>query len=198
MPHRSPESYPASGDVPGFPFPEPGVAYCPDSFPDVAESLRAINLVAGADENMGFLEGVAVVDDSGRLFLGLLAECSEHAVNHGLSVVSFDIDLTLVTPDDAGESAGGVVPVGTLSVLREMGYIVGTCSDRLVTDQRQLMGDMGFEPDFCVPKSMLGPARAMLPGPSHIHVGDDPTRDRDIALRAGWEHRWPAEAVPQA
>ena len=26
---------------------------------------------------------------------------------------------------------------------------------------------------------------------THLHIGDDGRRDREIALRSGWEHQWP-------
>ena len=80
-----------------------------------------------------------------------------------------------------------------LAELRAQGYIVGTCSDREPADQLETMRALGFTPDFCIPKEMLGTAGELLDGARLIHVGDDEERDRRIAQENGWTHLWPHE-----
>lgn len=116
-----------------------------------------------------------------------------------LPVWSFDIDLTLVMPEDE-PGAGGTIPVQRLTSLQR-NAVVGICSDREPSNQRYNMADMGFNPDFCIPKEMLHTLPSLLPDAAIIHVGDDPRRDRDVAAACSVPHRWPAEAfncAPQA
>lgn len=58
---------------------------------------------------------------------------TEHAVNHGMKVVSFD--LTLRTSEDHKEQATLIDPEA-INALQRLGYIVSTCSEREPTDQR--------------------------------------------------------------
>ena len=112
-------------------------------------------------------------------------------------VWSFDIDLTIAMPEDEDGCRGTVSP-NLLRELKASGAIVGTCSDREPSEQRALMRSLGFDPDFCIPKEMLAMAAALLPNRRRIHVGDDPARDRAVAERSAFEHRWPHEVAAPA
>ena len=115
---------------------------------------------------------------------------AELTVNHAMGVISFDIDLTLRTGDDHEDNTILIDPE-KISELQRIGYIVGTCSDREPSDQRQTLNALGQQPHFCIPKEMLTWARDLIPAETHLHIGDDDRRDREIALRSGWEHQWP-------
>lgn len=105
-------------------------------------------------------------------------------------VWSFDIDLTLRMPDDH-PGCRGPIPINRLVRLQRQGAIVGTCSDREPSEQRSAMTSQGFTPDFCIPKEMLPHLASLGPAAVLTHVGDDPRRDRDVAVMSGWRHRWP-------
>ena len=113
--------------------------------------------------------------------------------NWRLAIWSFDIDLTLAMPEDE-PGCRGFIPISRLHHLRGCGAIVGTCSDREPSNQRNTMQDLGFSPDFCIPKEMLSTLRRLFPDAKLIHVGDDAQRDRQIAQECGVEHRWPTAA----
>ncbi len=106
-------------------------------------------------------------------------------------VWSFDIDLTLQMPEDE-PGCRGPIPVSRLARLQRQGAIVGTCSDREPSDQRTAMQALDFEPDFCIPKEMLHHLAKLMPDAGLTHVGDDDRRDREIAFKSGWTHRWPS------
>ena len=106
--------------------------------------------------------------------------------------MSFDIDLTLFTSQQDEEGLGLIDPA-EISRLQRLGYIVGACSDREPSDQLSLLETLEQEPHFAIPKEMLEWAKRRLPGSLHLHVGDDPQRDRAIALAAGWTYQTPAE-----
>ena len=99
-----------------------------------------------------------------------------------MSVYSFDIDLTLQLPEDTANEHGAV-PIRYLRHLQTTGHIVGTCSDREPSNQRDAMQRLGFSPDFCIPKELLDITGKLLPGARLVHVGDDDARDREIAER---------------
>ena len=108
-----------------------------------------------------------------------------------ITIWSFDIDLTLQMPDDE-PGCRGPIPVNRLARLQRQGAVVGTCSDRDPSDQRSAMQALDFEPDFCIPKEMLRHLAELMPDAKLTHVGDDCRRDREIAVKSGWTHRWPS------
>lgn len=120
----------------------------------------------------------------------LHAPCPETA---SLKVWSFDIDLTLELAEDEPRCRG-VISVSQLYRLQRH-TVVGTCSDREPSEQRLVMNELGFQPDFCIPKNLLRTLAALLPDAMLVHVGDDPQRDRDIAATCNVLHRWLSEAL---
>lgn len=86
-------------------------------------------------------------------------------------VLSFDIDGTL----EVGEPPGPI----TLAMVRrakELGYLVGSCSDRPVGWQRQMWETLGIEVDFAVLKHKMKDAHDQFQADEYTHVG---TADRD-------------------
>lgn len=82
-------------------------------------------------------------------------------------VISFDIDGTL-------ETGHGPGPI-TLDMVRrakEWGYIIGSCSDRPVPDQRSMWEKHGIEVEFTVLKHMLDGVRSKFEADVYYHIGD--------------------------
>jgi hypothetical protein len=65
-------------------------------------------------------------------------------------LISFDIDGTM----EFGDPAGGVT-VEMVRRAKELGFIVGSCSDRFPSWQKQVWDSHGIAVDFWVPKHML-------------------------------------------
>ena len=170
----------------------PRVDYDPERFKDVREAIELLNEVALLDEKTACIQYPAGAQEKYNEITGLLQTKADGAVNHGMAVVSFDIDLTLRTGEEY-EYHMPLIDPEEISRLQGLGYIVGTCSDREPSDQRRTLEALGQEPHFCIPKEMLGWARELLPADLHLHVGDDRERDRRIALESGWDHLWPGE-----
>ncbi len=184
-------------------WPEPDLEYDPGGCPQVSHRLELLNEMARYDEESGgdvtlhLLfpdrrnpegETMALMERRRRAAAEAAAEPME------LKVVSFDIDLTLALPGDNDEGyGGGRIPPERISELQAMGYVVGTCSDRLPSEQSGLMESLGIRPHFRIPKEMLSLAGELLAGAELTHVGDDDRRDRRIAERAGWKHLCPHE-----
>jgi hypothetical protein len=81
--------------------------------------------------------------------------------------VSFDIDGTL----EIGAPPGPIT-VTAVRIARDLGYVVGTCSDRPVAHQRALWGRLGLAPDFTVLKHRLAEVRAAFTAMAYYHIGD--------------------------
>ena len=74
---------------------------------------------------------------------------------------------------------------------KEWGYIIGSCSDRPVGDQKNMWETWGIEVSFTVLKHMLDTVKSRFEADSYVHIGDT---DVDYALRAGVGLRLPAGA----
>mgnify|MGYP001252974449 CR=1 FL=1 len=97
-------------------------------------------------------------------------------------LISFDIDGTL-------ETGNGPGPI-TLDMVRKAkadGYIIGSCSDRPVGDQRGMWERAGIEVEFTVIKHQLDSVRDKFPDCSrYIHIGDTDL-DRHFAGLSNFE-----------
>ena len=199
MPKRNPESYTGQHDQTQYKdettHDGPTVGYDPEEFPDVKQALDLLNEVALLDEKTACIQYPAGDPQQTEAITKFMQAKAELAVNHGMGVISFDIDLTICTGEDHEDNAILIDPE-KVSELQSLGYIVGTCSDREPSDQKQTLNALGQEPDFCIPKEMLTWARHLIPAETHLHIGDDDRRDREIALRSGWEHQWPDQFQP--
>ncbi len=92
-------------------------------------------------------------------------------------LISFDIDGTL----EVGEPPGPIT-LAMVRRARELGYIVGSCSDRPVGLQRAMWERLGIAIDFAVLKHRLGDARAQFAADEYAHVGTADRDDRYSAL----------------
>ena len=97
-------------------------------------------------------------------------------------LISFDIDGTL----EAGDPAG---PIGMDRVRQAvaLGYIVGSASDRVKSDQRSIFDAHSIELHFIGHKHTLDEVRARFDEATRfIHIGDTDV-DRHYATLHGFE-----------
>jgi hypothetical protein len=96
-------------------------------------------------------------------------------------LVSFDIDGTLEVGDPPG-------PVTLFTVLqaRELGYTIGSASDRTRADQEALWAAHGIDVDFVGGKHHLHEVKARFACDRYVHIGDSLV-DKLYAERADFE-----------
>jgi hypothetical protein len=95
-------------------------------------------------------------------------------------LISFDIDGTLEVGDPPGP-----VTLDMIRRARECGCIIGTCSDRPLGNQQELLGRQNIRMDFVSLKHRLGDVKAEFAAERYFHIGDTEI-DRQFALRAGF------------
>ena len=108
-----------------------------------------------------------------------------------LVMVSFDIDGTLEDGDPPGPVAMSMARKGL-----ELGYVVGSASDRTLREQAQMWADRGIEPDFVSHKHTLDAIVEQFPSVRRVHIGDTHV-DAYYAGLAGFEFVL-ATSVPEA
>ena len=95
-------------------------------------------------------------------------------------LISFDIDGTLEVGDPPG-----LVSVGMLRQCKELGYLIGSCSDRPVSYQRQLWDRLEIAADFAVLKHRLADVKSEFSAEAYFHIGDSDV-DHFFAGEAGF------------
>ena len=95
-------------------------------------------------------------------------------------LISFDIDGTLEVGDPPG-----IITVGMVREAKELGYLVGSCSDRTISNQRKLWAENELEMDFVVLKHQLDVVKASFHADEYYHIGDT-DMDEHFAQRAGF------------
>ena len=104
-------------------------------------------------------------------------------------LISFDIDGTL----EVGDPPGAI----TMEMVRraqEMGYIIGSCSDRTLSHQRRLWVEQDIAMAFTVLKHQLDQVKTMFSAEQYYHIGDT-NIDRYYAERAGFAFFYPDTAL---
>jgi len=104
-------------------------------------------------------------------------------------LISFDIDGTLET----GEPPGYI----TMALVRkalELGYIIGSCSDRTVSHQRQMWMEHDIAVAFTVLKHQLDQVKAEFSAEHYYHIGDT-NMDRHYAELNGFAYLFPDTSV---
>ena len=99
-------------------------------------------------------------------------------------LISFDIDGTLEVGDPPGP-----VTMDMVRRAREIGCIIGTCSDRPLSVQKDLMEKQKIPMDFVSLKQELGEVRESFMAERYYHIGDTEL-DQLFALRAGFDFLW--------
>jgi hypothetical protein len=96
-------------------------------------------------------------------------------------LISFDIDGTMAFGDPPGP-----VTVELVQTARAMGFVVGSCSDRTLSNQGRLWQEAGIEVHFTVLKQNLAHVREAFAFDRYLHVGDTEI-DRMMARLAGFD-----------
>lgn len=104
-------------------------------------------------------------------------------------LISFDIDGTLEVGDPPG-----LVTLDMVRSARDMGFLIGSCSDRTISFQQQLWERHDIPVDFTVLKHKLEDVRQLFDAEEYYHIGDTEL-DSFFAERAGFRFVW-ADAAP--
>lgn len=106
-------------------------------------------------------------------------------------LLSFDIDGTMEFGDPPGPVAAEIVRRA-----QEMGYTVGSCSDRPAPVQAMLFAAKGITLDFSVIKHQLPLVKARFEAEIYYHIGDREL-DKQFAEQAGFDFFYPDVAITE-
>ena len=96
-------------------------------------------------------------------------------------LVSFDIDGTMVFGDPPGD-----ITVEDVRKVKELGFIVGSASDRPIAEQSELWQFAGFEVNFVSLKHRLAEIKEQFTVTRYVHVGNTMV-DKQLAEQAGFD-----------
>tara|TARA_B100001142_G_scaffold329146_1_gene391421 strand:+ start:2325 stop:2699 length:375 start_codon:yes stop_codon:yes gene_type:complete len=94
-------------------------------------------------------------------------------------IISYDIDGTVIAGDPPG-----IITMNMIKRSKELGYIIGSASDRTITDQTQIWERNNIEMDFIVLKHTLPELVNKLQPRQGFHIGDT-NMDEYYAKQAG-------------
>ena len=106
-------------------------------------------------------------------------------------LISFDIDGTL----EFGDPPGGIT-VDMVRRAQELGFLIGSCSDRFLSAQKALWEAHEIKVDFVAAKHMLNDVKERFQADIYLHIGDREL-DRQLAGQAGFEFLWDHEGVEE-
>lgn len=95
-------------------------------------------------------------------------------------LISFDIDGTLEVGDPPG-----IITLDMVRKAKELGFWVGSCSDRTIGTQQRIWRDSGIEVHFTVLKHQLSTVKERFEAEVYYHIGDTDL-DRHYSERAGF------------
>ena len=95
-------------------------------------------------------------------------------------LISFDIDGTLEVGDPPG-----LISSEMIRQVQRLGYLIGSCSDRPVSYQRELWRRLAIAVDFTVLKHRLADVKRQFAAEAYYHIGDTEV-DRFFAGEAGF------------
>jgi len=104
-------------------------------------------------------------------------------------LISFDIDGTLETGDPPG-----YITMARVRQALALGYIIGSCSDRTVSQQRRMWMEHDISVSFTVLKHRLDQVKAEFSAEQYYHIGDT-NIDRHYAERAGFAYLYPDTSI---
>jgi hypothetical protein len=105
-------------------------------------------------------------------------------------LISLDIDGTLEIGDPPGD-----LTMDQVRIAKGKGYIIGTCSDRPISTQRNIFKEHNIEIEFSVSKHMLPDIKKQFEADVYCHIGDRDDLDRQYAIKADYDFMWPDEAA---
>ena len=106
-------------------------------------------------------------------------------------LISFDIDGTLEVGDPPG-----CITLDLVRAAQAHGCIIGSCSDRTVSNQQRLWRENALPMQFTVLKHQLPQVKAEFAADQYIHIGDTEI-DRQYAERSGFQFLLPEASVAQ-
>ena len=95
-------------------------------------------------------------------------------------LISFDIDGTLEVGDPPG-----LITMAMVRQAKDLGYLIGSGSDRPISNQRRIWEQHNILVDFVVLKHQLGEVRDLFQAEAYYHIGDT-DMDSFFAERAGF------------
>jgi len=101
-----------------------------------------------------------------------------------IELISFDIDGTLEMGDPPG-----IITLDMVRRARQLGYLIGSCSDRPIGVQTRLWEEQQIAVDFTVLKHRLEDVRSQFSAAVYYHIGDT-YADQHYAERAGFRFIW--------
>jgi FMN phosphatase YigB (HAD superfamily) len=104
-------------------------------------------------------------------------------------LISFDIDGTLETGDPPG-----YITMARVRQAVELGYIIGSCSDRTVSQQQRMWMQHDISVAFTVLKHRLDQVKAEFSAEQYYHIGDT-NIDRHYAELAGFAYLYPDTSI---
>ncbi len=104
-------------------------------------------------------------------------------------LISFDIDGTL----EVGNPPG-YITIERVRKALELGYIVGSCSDRPISHQQGMWSELGIIVAFTVLKHHLDRVKSEFSAEQYVHIGDT-NMDRYFAERSGFTYFYPDDSV---
>ena len=109
-----------------------------------------------------------------------------------VTLISFDIDGTLEVGDPPG-----IITMDMVRQAREMGCLIGSCSDRTLSNQRRIWEMHHIIVDFMVLKHRLAEVKAQFQATAYYHIGDT-DMDAFFAHQAGFHFVRADASVRQA
>jgi hypothetical protein len=97
-----------------------------------------------------------------------------------VKLISFDIDGTLEVGDPPG-----IITMDMVRKAKTLGYLIGSCSDRTIRDQRGIWERHSIPVDFTVLKHRLDDVKSRFHAEVYYHIGDT-DMDGFFADRAGF------------
>ena len=95
-------------------------------------------------------------------------------------LISFDIDGTLEVGDPPG-----AVTMDMVRRAQSAGYLIGSCSDRTISNQERIWKEHGIVVAFTVLKQKLADLKARFQAEEYYHIGDSAI-DRYVSGQAGF------------
>ncbi|MSQ15475.1 MAG: HAD family hydrolase [Dehalococcoidia bacterium] len=106
-------------------------------------------------------------------------------------LISFDIDGTM----EFGDPPGGVT-VDMVRKAKELGFVVGSCSDRSLGAQQALWDRNNLVVDFVSLKHLLSEIMVKFEAEKYCHIGDRDL-DQQFATLAGFDFIWNYDATTE-
>ena len=70
--------------------------------------------------------------------------------------------------------------------MQDLGYLIGSCSDRTVSEQQRIWVNHGIKVEFTVLKHRLNDVKDQFSADEYYHIGDTEA-DRRASLQAGFD-----------